>query len=239
MALCPVLLGSFLSGWTWWQLLLMVAWLLAFLSFNAVGLWFKSIRNRTQIARPVVLYAACAGAGALALVYKDPALLWWGLALLPLAAVALWEVARRNERSLLARATAICASSLMAPVAYSLGQHQQEWTYLWISTGFLCAYLLGTVPYVKTLVRKRGDRNWLLGSVIFHFSVLVVAIGFALQGAVTWLVPASWLVLLGRAVLMPAYSRRRGKRLRPAIIGSTETLLCLMVMFCLLSRFQT
>jgi hypothetical protein len=75
----------------------------------------------------------------------------------------------------------------------------------WIGAGLLAGYFLGTVPYVKSLIRNRGDRRVLAISIGWHALLEAAAIlwVFAAPGieAVALLVVAAG--LLARADLVP------------------------------------
>ena len=93
---------------------------------------------------------------------------------------------------------------------------------MWVATVILSLYFVGTIPYVKTLIRERGDVLWIRLSVGYHALVLVVAVVLGALGILSWWISALWLLLLIRAVAFPAWSTAIGKPLRPAVIGFAE-----------------
>ena len=74
----------------------------------------------------------------------------------------------------------------------------------------LFLYFAGTAPYEKTMIRERGSRAWLAGSVAFH------AVAAALAWAVAWPLGAVFAWLLLRAAVLPRYA------LRPRTVGLIE-----------------
>lgn len=79
-----------------------------------------------------------------------------------------------------------------------------NWPQVWVATALVLVYFFGTVLYVKTLIRRRGDRGFLAVSVGYHAVVTVAAAGltaavgqawgpvvvvFALLAARSWWVP--------------------------------------------------
>lgn len=237
MTFVPILVGTVFGGPQWEHVLLVFSWTVAFLFFNAFGLFVKA-RRKNRYRAAVTTYGCVAGIGAAFLLWWHPGLWVWGP---PLALLFLWAVAEilhRNERSLGARISAILASCLMAPVAYSLGTHPYEWTRLWIVTTVLAAYFVGTVPYVKTLIRERGNHAWLVGSLAYHAVLVVVSlvcvVAHVFEGTTAWLVPLTALVLLGRAWLYPWVSERRGGPLDPKVIGLSEFGFCALVVVAIL-----
>lgn len=213
MLVVPVAVGAALVGPTWRHALLLVAWLVSFLAYNAAGLWLKASR-RPRYLPPVRAYGVATGVLGLALVACAPSLLWWAPVYAALLAVSLVCSARRADRSWLNDGVTVVAAMLITLVSAGLGSAGPlpgaDDARTWAATGLLAAYFLGTVPYVKSLIRDRGDRTVLVVSVGYHAvlvaGALVAAVVAApdVAGAVVCLLGA--LGLLVRAVLVP---RRR------------------------------
>ena len=244
MALVPPVVGAVLGGVRPVHMLLVAAWIAAFLLFNAAGLWMRSPRRaryrmavRTWGVTTVVL-----GVGLLA---WHPELLRWAPLFLPLVAVAIEEAWTRRERSMASRLSTVLASSLTCAVSAGLGgmptlgrgwwpwrdavtDPSTGWARVWIVTALLTAYFVGTVPYVRSLIRGRGERRWVVASAVWHV-VLVAGAGAAAHiGGVHWSVVVMGLVVFARAVVVPLDQSRRGPW--PAVrIGMLEMVLCLLV----------
>lgn len=220
MLVVPVLVGAVIAGATWRHAWLLVAWLAAFCAFSAAGLWLRSGR-RARYWPPVRFHALATAVLGGALLVTTPGLLWWGPVYAPLLAVSLAASSRRADRSWLNDILTVLAACLMTVVSAGLaGGWPGSWVppgaddpTAWLAAGLLAAFFLGTVAYVKTLIRDRGNPRVLAISVGYH-AVLVVA-------ALVWLarclgvgdgagVAAGLFVvaagLLARAVLVP---RRR------------------------------
>ncbi|WP_081596349.1 YwiC-like family protein [Cellulomonas massiliensis] len=223
MLVVPVLVGALVGGPTWRHALLLVAWLLAYLAFHATGLWLRASR-RPRYLPPVRAYAVALLVVGGALLASAPALLRWGPVYAVLLATSLVCSQRRADRSWLNDAVTVGAATLMTVVAAGLGAHGTPtavaaalpWAGLpgagdpavRAATAVLGAYFLGTVPYVKTLLRERGDPTVLLVSVLFHALLVVAALAaaVALPLGASPALPATAVGLLLRAVLVP---RRR------------------------------
>ncbi|NKY40948.1 YwiC-like family protein [Cellulomonas septica] len=213
MLVVPVLVGALLAGPTWRHGLLLVAWLVAFLAYNAAGLWLKASR-RPRYLPPVRAYGIATTVLGLALVASAPSVLWWAPVFGALLAVSLVCSARRADRSWLNDGVTVVAAMLMTVVSAGLGSPGPlpgaDDARTWAATGLLAAYFLGTVPYVKSLIRDRGDRTVLAVSVGYHGVLVAGALGAVVvaapdvAGAVVCGVVA--LGLLVRAALVP---RRR------------------------------
>lgn len=220
MLVLPFVAGATLGGWRWAHLPLGLLWLLGYFTFYASGRWLKT-RRRTRERTPMLVYAAlCVPAGLVTLA-TSPALLCWAPAFAPLLVVSLWLTARGAERSLANDAVAVLAAVLMAPVAYDAAGGQ-DWTALWVITGILGAYFLGTVLYVKTMIRERGRTGYVVASVGYHALgvaavAVLVATGWQEFGTVV-----VWGLLAIRAAAMPAINARRARPLRPVVVGVGE-----------------
>lgn len=227
MTVLPIVIGAALGGPTWEHLVLGFAWTTAFACFNAVEHWVKSPkRRRSAIIRAVVASGAVAAASGGAYLAFRPALAWWAVGFVPLVGVALWEVRAGRERSILARLATIAASSLMLPVAFSVsasgGFPGSVPARVWVAAGVLDAQFAGTVPTVRSMVRGRGDRRWVIGSVLFHALCTAAVAGLAAAGLISaWAVPV-WVAMTVRAWAMPAWSERRARPLAPKVIGPLE-----------------
>ena len=258
MLIAPVLTGAIIGGPTWWHVLLLVTWLVAYCAFFAAGLWLRS-RRRHRYVPPMLTYAGAATVLGLALVITHPALLRWAPVYALALAVSLTASARRADRSWLNDIVTVLAASLMTVVSAGLSaassaappealttgplaSPDSPWPWpvphgtalgpAWAAAGVLAAYFLGTVPYVKTLIRARGDRRVLAISVGHHTLLATIAATAVVVSLVRGTLPLAVLVLLAvsvglltRAVLVP--------RIRPwpspRSIGLGEVLACVLV----------
>lgn len=234
MLIAPFWLGAILRaqevGWAWWTIPLFVAWLVGYLSFAAGSLWLKT-RRKPRYRTPVLVYAGIAGAaGLLALALAGPQLALWGVAYVPLTAVTLWLVAHRQERSTLSGLLTILAAGLMAvTVRYpapldalaALTQPGGPAKGRWL--GAICFfYFFGTVPYVKTLIRERGQPSWVIGSVVFHVVATVLAALAGFFGQISWTWTGFFALTTLRALLVPLLGPMSGRTVTPKASGFGE-----------------
>lgn len=250
MAIVPVLAGSSLGGITWPQLLLAVSWLIAFLWFDALTLWMKAtirvdrngkrhftFRRGRRYVPALITYGAVAAAGASGLVLISPRVLFWGLGILPWFFVSWFEMWRGKYQSFWARTSAIIASGMLAPIAYDLGSRPDNWAGLWVSAAFITTYFIGTVPYVKTLIRERGNRTWIAFSIGYHAAMTAATALACIFGYVSWWLLAAWVVLTIRAWVYPEVAKRRGKPLRPQVVGISEFIFTAVVLAAVLGNY--
>ena len=227
MLVVPPLVGVARSGPTWSHLLLLAAWLSAYLAFYAVGLWLKSHR-KARYRPAAVTYAASTAALGVPLLVLHPELLRWGVVFAPLLALSLGYSARRDDRALANDLLTTAAASVMVVVAGALGADAAApaplgafgfaWfpggadERLWFAALVLFGYFAGTAFYVKTMIRERGSRGWLAASIAWHVGALGATL-LAWPGA-AWLM----VVALVRAVVVPW----KWPRLSAAQIGAGE-----------------
>lgn len=187
----PLLVGILAAGAAWVHLPLTVLWFLGYFAFFATGLWLKS-RRKPRYRPPVLVYtAACAPPG-LAVLLLEPRLLRWVPVFVPLMAVGLWFSAHRRERDLASGLATTVAASLMTVVAYDAGSGD-DWSRAWQLTAVLAAYYVGTLLYVKSVIRERGHPAYAAASFGFHV-VAAVALTF-----IAWQLGLIFLVLAIRA----------------------------------------
>ena len=110
------------GGFSWVNLLLVPAWWGAYLTYWAWSQWLRtrSPRRRRLILLPLQVYTFFTGLLGLITLVAAPYLIGWAVPLVPLFAVALWEVWQGRERSLLSGLSTTAAASLMAAVTYQL-----------------------------------------------------------------------------------------------------------------------
>ncbi|WP_353707342.1 YwiC-like family protein [Cellulosimicrobium sp. ES-005] len=206
-------------------------WLVGYLAYFAAGLWLKS-RRRPRYRRPMLTYAATTAALGLVVLLLDPALALWAPVFLPFLALGLWASAQRTERSVAAGGAMTVAASLMTVVAYAACRSPGAPVLavpgvVWFVAALLLAYLFGTVLYVKTMIRERGVRSYVVGSVAYHAAVTVAAGVVAVVHDPSWWWATAFLAAATvRAATLP------GRPLSPRAVGIGEivaTVLLLVV----------
>jgi hypothetical protein len=227
MLLLPFAAGVWLAGPAWAHLPLFGLWFVGYLAFYALGRWLRS-RRRPAANRPLLVYGLATLPFALATLVVAPRLLRWAPAYAPLLAVSVWLTVRGRERSLANDTATVVAATLMAAVAYDAGDGG-DWPRLWLVAGVLLAYFLGTVLYVKTMIRERGRRGYIAASVGYHLAATAGAVGLAVVDRSSWWLPAVWLALVGRVVAGPWANARRDRPLRPVVVGVGEIVASLVV----------
>ncbi|MEZ2188463.1 YwiC-like family protein [Corynebacterium sp. CCM 9204] len=234
MVILPLVVGIVLARPALIHLPLAAAWFIGYFAFFALGLWLKARGPRKQrYVTPLLTYGTICTVAALIVIIMKPSILIFAIVFGPLVAAAVWEAWQRRPRSLVSGESTVLASCAMIPVtAWAAGEPMTE--RLWVSTAVFALYFCGTVPYVKTLIRKRGDRAWFLGSVTYHTAATAVILVLAGIGLVTPLaVPVFGLVAV-RAWWMPWRATRRGTPWRPRTVGFGEMAVTALVLIAAL-----
>lgn len=206
-------------------------WLVGYLAYFAGGLWLKS-RRKARYRRPMLTYAAVAAVLGVVVLVLDPALALWAPAFVPFLALGLWASAQRTERSVAAGGAMTVAASLMTVVAYAACRPSDASApavpaVVWLVAALLLAYLFGTVLYVKTMIRERGVRSYVVASVAYHAAATVAAAAVAVVHDPSWWWATVFLsAATVRAAVLP------GRPLSPKAVGVGEiaaTVLLLVV----------
>lgn len=234
MLLLPALVGSVAARPQWWHLLLVAAWFAGYLAFFATGLWLRA-RLKARYLPPVRAYAVVTlvlGGGTVLL---EPAVLRWAVVYAPLLAVSLGFSWRRADRSVVNDLLTVVAAGLMAVVAHAPGARLDAlpaaaWLpggdepRAWLLAVVLVAYFAGTVLYVKTMIRERGNPQMYRASVGYHAAVA----GLAMLPALGWPLSldrgaaVALLVLMVLLVVRAAVVPRRWPTATPKAIGIGE-----------------
>jgi hypothetical protein len=220
MLLVPFALGTFSATPSWWSLLLLVAWLAAYLTSYYALRWWKTRKLAHRGLRfrvPAIAYATVLAVSGVALIIVEPWLAVAALAFVPFEAAAAALALHGRERSLTAGIASATAASLMAPVAYRFAEGDDHSVALALFAVSWLAFT-GSVLHVKSTIRERDNPRYRSASIAFHAVSLLVAI---------WIEPVLAIpfgFLLIRAVVVPQHGWR------PAQIGAVEIVGSLLVL---------
>jgi hypothetical protein len=218
MLAVPFLGGVIAAGYRWPDLPLAGAWISGYLLSYFV---FQAIKSRrpARYAAQLLVYAGTAVPLTAAVVAARPAVLWYAPAYAALFAVNAVYAARRRERALANDLAAVLQSCLIVLVVATIAGRPLASV---VPVFVLCvAYFAGTVFFVKTMIRQRGNRTYRRWSAGYHLVALAAAVWVSpwAAGLFAW--------LLARAVLLPStgWSPRR--------VGMVEMVNCLVLLVCI------
>ncbi|NBM17993.1 hypothetical protein GUY61_20745 [Streptomyces sp. GC420] len=208
MLLVPYLAGLITVGASWVQLPLLLAWLSGYMLSYFALLAVKTHRLE-RVRAQVFLYGGVTLAAGVTTLAARPELLLFGPVFAVVLGVNAVFASARRDRALVNGLVSVLAAALVLPVvAVAAGVTPWRVTGTFLVT---LLYFTGSLLFVRTSIRERGNPRMLAVSAGFHAAALVAAGLVALPYAVPF---AGYLV---RAVVLP----RRG--LGPKQTGLVET----------------
>lgn len=233
MIIVPWLLGTWLrfdqGRPAAYALVLGAFWLAGYFAFHAASVWLKSHRQ-DRYRSQVLVYAGIAAALGLATwLLGGVALAWWSVPFVPVLGVAMALAASRHERALVGGLLTVGAACLMVLVAAyespMLLLDAAPGTGRAVGLALACfGYFGGTVFFVKSMIRERGNAAFLAASVSWHVAVLAAAAAavLAFDAGRAWVV--FFAVVLARTVALPLVGpmREQGRRFTPKQLGIVE-----------------
>jgi hypothetical protein len=215
MLIVPWLGGVLTAGFHWAHLPLLGAWVAGYL-LSYYALQAVKARRLSRFRPQLLLYGPITAVLGLVVVLARPQVLAYAPAyalLLALNAVYAW---RRRERALVNDLTSVVQSCLIVFVAATIadagiGQVVPAFTTILL-------YFTGTVLYVKTMIRERGNTSYRRASVTYH----LLALGTATYLSIP--IAAVFVLLLVRAAVLPRYP------LTPKQVGIAEIVASTLVL---------
>jgi YwiC-like protein len=215
MLAVPFLGGLIAAGYRWTDLPLAGAWFAGYLASYFV---FQALKTRrlSRYRRQLLLYGGTAALLTAVVIVARPAVLWFAPAYGVLFAINAWYARQRQERALANDLAAVLQSCLIVPVVATVAGKPAATA---LPVFVLClAYFAGTVFYVKTMIRERGNRTYRAWSAGYHLIALAAA---------AWVSPwaaglFAW--LLARAIVLPRL------RWSPKRVGVVEIANCVALL---------
>jgi hypothetical protein len=220
MLAVPYLAGMLAAGYRWVDLPLAGAWLAGYLLSYFV---FQAVKSRRpgRYRAQVLLYGGIAVPLAALVVAARPAVLWYAPVYGVLFALNAWYAYRRRERALLNDLASVVQSCVMVLVVATVAGVPPVAV---LDVFVLClAYFAGTVFFVKTMIRERGNVTYRRLSIGYH-AVAVVAVAWVSLWSVALF---GW--LLARAIVLP------GRGWSPKRVGLVEMANCVALLGCVVA----
>jgi YwiC-like protein len=215
MLLVPWLTGVLIAGFHWAHLPLLGAWLAGYL-LSYYALQAIKTRRLSRVKPQLLLYGPITAAFGVLVVAVRPQLLAYAPAYALLLALNVFYARRRRERALLNDLTSVVQSCLMVFVAATVaGEGISQFTAAFTA---VLLYFTGTVLYVKTMIRERGNVSYYWASVTYHALALGVAAFLSIP------IAAVVALLLVRSAALPRY------RLTPKHVGIIEIVASTLVL---------
>jgi len=215
MLMVPWLAGVLTAGFRWPHLPLLGAWLAGYL-LSYYALQALKTRRPSRFAPQLLLYGPITAALGGLVVAVRPQVLVYAPAYAILLAINGHHARQRRERALANGLASVVQSCLMVPVAATVAGVGVAR----VVPAFLAVllYFVGTVFYVKTMIRERGSVAHHRASVVYHVFALVVAAALSIPLAVLFA------ALLARAAVLPH------RQLTPKQVGIIEVVGSVLVL---------
>lgn len=196
MLIIPFLFGMFAAKPVPMHILLFVCWLLVYLFIFPLLQWIRTGR-RDRYMMPVIVYSVLLIPGAIVMIFSYPSLLWFSLLCVPLFLVNCYYAKIKRERALINDMVAVLLFSLMVFIAYYIGGGE-EWALAREMFYISLLYFAGTVFFIKTVIRERGNKSFYYLSIGYHILFTLVSAAFFSN----WMAIAA-MVLLVRSIWTP------------------------------------
>ncbi|BFU45056.1 YwiC-like family protein [Krasilnikovia sp. MM14-A1004] len=214
MLLVPYLVGVLAAGFGWAHVPLLGAWLAGYL-LSYYALQAVKTRRPRRFRAQLLLYAPVTALLGGLVVLAQPRVLGYAPIFALLLAVNAVYAARRDERALVNDLVSVVQSCLMVFVAAAVAGVAPG--RVSVAFGAVLLYFAGTVFYVKTMIRERGNPTYHRLSVCYHVAAVAVAAWLA------WPLSVLFAALAVRALALPSRS------LRPGQVGLIEVAACVLL----------
>lgn len=227
MVMLPAVAGFIISGPTLDSAWLLVAWAACYCVQFSAAHWFKS-HFSSRYLPPMITYTAILAVIGVPFLVAHIGILRWAPLYIVLVALSMLSSWLRKERSLWGNAVSVIAASTMTTVVAQFGSHGVTDQAYWATVLFALTQY-GSVLVVKTMIRERGKRSYVVASWIWHVMIVALAI---VSGHNPFLI-AMGVLLLARAIALPVAARYR--TMKPVITGITEAFASLVAFGCIIA----
>ena len=209
MIIMPVLFGMFATKFNIFQLLFFAGWFMTFFFADHFLFYVKQRKKQIGYLKCAILFLLLSAVCFIPVIIYEFKVLMFFLAMLPFGIINYFFAKARNERHIINDFSAVMIFSIAGVLTYYIASHQFEWPMIYVF-GLSVAYFIGTVFYVKTMIREKKNIHYRNISWVYH--VLLVIVGYFIHP----LLLIAFLPSLIRAVIL------YGKQLKPIKIGVLE-----------------
>ncbi|MFG3300512.1 YwiC-like family protein [Micromonospora chersina] len=224
MLLLPYVAAVGVTGPRWLHLPVLGVGLAGYL-FSYYALLAVKTGRPDRIRPQLLVYGGATALLGVPVLLARPAVLGYVPLYAVLLAVNVGHARLRRERALLNDLASVAQSLLMVFVVATVAEvPPADLVGVAAAVG---VYLVGTVLYVKTMIRERGSARYRWASLAYHLVVLALAVVAGWGPAVA----AVFALLLLRAGVLP------GRRLSPVRVGLIEMVGTLLVLAAVVARW--
>ena len=223
MALLPFFYGMLLGEPVWAHVFLLLAWFSLYLmTYPFLNLFKPQIKDKSEYVRWSGIYFAASAVFSVPVLWYHWQIALFGVAMLPLVAVAIYYTRTKNERALCNDLAGIAIFAIAGMGAYYFSTHRFD-SQIWQVALYPSLLFIGTTLYVKSMMRERKNPRYYWASIGFH-SLCILAFALLQQYALS----LTFVPPLLRAIVLPRY------KLSVKQVGFTEFGVCLLFFVMLL-----
>lgn len=158
MLIIPFWLGAYAGGVSWIHVPLFIAWLALYLATYPLLMAVKTKRKEPYV--PVAIRYGAIAAPALAVsLWQRPALVFFGLAMIPFFLVNTYYSRKKNERAFWNDVAAIGAFCIGGLGAFYVGRGELTLEAFELAV-FSFLFFIGSTFYVKTMIREKKNERY-------------------------------------------------------------------------------
>ncbi len=209
MLIMPFLFGIFAGVFSLYHLLFITGWFLVFFAVDNLLFYIKKRKKDKGYLLSAGMFGGLAVVCLLLLVIHQPALLFFFGMMIPFGGLNIYFASIRDERNVLNDLSAVTIFSIAGCISYFIGREVFDGEMVKVFV-FSFLYFVGTILYVKTMIREKRNKKYKWLSYSYH--LLLVGAGFLCQ----FLIGMAVIPSLMRAVMF------YGKNYKPMKIGLVE-----------------
>lgn len=260
-AMLPYMAGILLSGPRWAHLVVLALWTVAYLAFQAAGLWLRSGKQH-RFWVPARTYALVAVPLSIFAVATTPFIMEWAAVLTPLAILAAYQSYHYAQRTIITRTATCLTCALMQLVAYDVGtnfarpawvfdwlHHSAgnssqaiaaakpnlvDWNYAVITASIMFLSLLCMVAYARTLSEDGRELRFFYPSLLLHAVLAFTLVGLWGIGFLGFFAALVGVIIFCRGALAPWIAPHITNRQFYQMLLSFDTSLLILLILGLL-----
>lgn len=171
MLLIPFLFGVFLGQPKWGHLLLFIGWFFLYIGSYAFLNALKTKKDREKFFKFAFIYFLIALLAMLFPLAINIKLLYFGLIMIPFFFINMYFSKTKNERVFVNDIVAVFVFCIGGLASYYYGKETIDQTALQLF-GLSFLYFLGTIFYVKTMIREKNNIRYKYFSWGYHLGLI-------------------------------------------------------------------
>ena len=172
MIFAPIILGIIFSNVNWYHLLFVIAWTLSFMTFDHMLFYFKKRNKRVPYLKSGLLLCIITTVITSIIIVNYPQLIYFYLSMIPFIIMNLYFSISKKDRLIwndIAGITNFAIGGLMSGWIGNQALHFEVFILTML-------FFIGTVFFVKTMIREKNNPQYKLYSWVYHSIALIAVI---------------------------------------------------------------